>query len=45
MKTKLATVLIANTKQKFLQRRISTFVALSVLKCPAKLTKSDSRAY
>ena len=31
MKTKLATVLIANTKQKFLQRRISTFIALTVL--------------
>ena len=35
MKTKLATVLIANTKQKFLQRRISTFVTLSVLKSQA----------
>ena len=35
MKTKLATVLIANTKQKFLQRRISTFVELSVLKSQA----------
>ena len=35
MKTNLATVLIANTKQKFLQRRISTFVALSVLKSQA----------
>ena len=35
MKTNLATVLIASTKQKFLQRRISTFVALSVLKSQA----------